>query len=1235
MKKIFKLFKHEEKEYEPIVFVNNPISDNKADVIGFNSQVETLNAAIRDGANMIGIIADYGTGKSSMSELLKVSAKKSHYPEPIKINMWDCLTASSARDETSTDISNLTKSFLYQLSNGKNSKFGSYINKILSKNYGNISFAVNKPVLFFVWFILSALSFTIYKMLSIKGTGIMKYIPEWLAQFVPFIKLLAPIFILICAIFALFGIKDMCVAFSHWNMPHKREPEINDVFDTYNLIIKKLKPRWNKKQLIFIDDLDRIDEKEIIIDFLKELYRFQDSLCNFRKKFVFVISIKPESELKSSAGVNSKVNNEKKAEGIENKEIHNNFTKIENEKIYTKVFDTILSLKPIHFDDYDSILLGLIKADKSKEKALSSLLDDFTFDKNLPESFKWIKKGTNLTLRDLKDRLNQAIAIFVSLRNKSYKVKTSEKFEPCAAVAFLENQYPKDYYSLIKNETSFANFIKQSRKTINTTKSSEISSALIELYKQHFTDYTYTEMFIKDFCSMMTNRIFNDDFRMYFYTYPKGCHIKTTEERELCDMLLYSNQVKNYDELDENIRISYSNGNNEIITDVLNSLDTYPEVVIMNSTLFNHACKVSFDKTFKVFSINVLECKKENASMYWDKVKTLPDDNRKKFITHAIDTIVSNNEGNIIIEHRLDMVDSFESDIAECIDIFISSNELIPQITEAEIELINNPLLAISLIDYSKLEEEQFDYLAEIINCQPLTDNPQIYEKAYKIISYYAGILPASDIGKDVLAFMSINHICDDKLFEFVCSSKVDCKEYISYINSFNPEQYSEKYLSLINSKGIIEDINAELVECIMVKNQMFYLAILYFTQNNEVSKLKPHLKQHSRIIKALELVNKKYSEKVLEVRKYCYFTEAIKEYEQLFFNDFPVILKDEFELCESNEEAVRLINTLNIDEDNYELILEMLYSREYSPDETMFLFEYLFDESSKYFIENEVIRQNLVDEFDFERMSFEKLSDSQRSRVYKLISSECNITTTEKAIEITKRLGCFVPEIEEIIQEAPGYKTEYLELIATIDELTALALKWIDDSGEYVTVALSERLCSILFEHKFYHDYVIADTLRKQDLIMREDIPFKIYNEVYKNVPEMFDIMSEHWDFLETLQTDADLQGLDEKLLIPMFKTRQTTKFFSYIFSDNVTQELKEKYLKTFGKFKEEKDSKAFQVLICKKENIELLGSYDMYYRIKEQLWETNPSHKRLFTKHWNERWKKELDEKNLIKID
>lgn len=184
------------RKFDPIVFVNNPISNANEDVIGFESQVDTLMCAIDNNANMIGIIADYGTGKSSMTKLLEESIKKNDNTNaPIKINMWDCLSKVATDSKESESVSALTKSFLYQLASGHSTKFGRYINKILSKNYGNISFSSNNDKQFVRNFLIAGILFTIYKVLGISGTGIMQYIPCF-SVCASILKICAPVFCL-------------------------------------------------------------------------------------------------------------------------------------------------------------------------------------------------------------------------------------------------------------------------------------------------------------------------------------------------------------------------------------------------------------------------------------------------------------------------------------------------------------------------------------------------------------------------------------------------------------------------------------------------------------------------------------------------------------------------------------------------------------------------------------------------------------------------------------------------------------------------------------------------------------------------------------------------------------------------------------------------------------------------------------------------------------------------------
>lgn len=246
--KKLKVANKENEIYKPIVFVNNPIKSEKEDIVGFDSQVETLACAIDSGANMIGVIADYGTGKSSLTDILSEALnERKKIIKPIKINLWDCMQKDVSASNDSNKISLLTRSFLYQLSSGHSRKFGSFINKILSKNYGNISFGVNSKR-FWWMFIVAGIMFVMYKISALTNTGIMQYVPENLGVVAAAVKLFSPVFLFIACLFVILGIKDTYIAFSHWKMQEKRELEINDVFDTYSTIVNKIKPLCSKKK---------------------------------------------------------------------------------------------------------------------------------------------------------------------------------------------------------------------------------------------------------------------------------------------------------------------------------------------------------------------------------------------------------------------------------------------------------------------------------------------------------------------------------------------------------------------------------------------------------------------------------------------------------------------------------------------------------------------------------------------------------------------------------------------------------------------------------------------------------------------------------------------------------------------------------------------------------------------------------------------------------------------------
>lgn len=1199
------------KKYEPVVFVNHPISNINEDVIGFDSQIDTLLCAIDNNANMIGIIADYGTGKSSMTELLTNAVKKRKYPTPIKVNMWDCLS-QTATSNNASEVSALTKSFLHQLSNGHSLKFGRFINKILSKNYGNISFSLNNTTRFVVFFLIAGLFYAIHKMLGVSGTGIMQHLPDLylfnqsLNFWAIVLKICSPLFLIGSVAMCLLGLKDTFIAFSHWKMSHRKEPEINDVYDTYSLVADKIVPKKGK-QLIFIDDLDRINKKGMIIEFLKELYRFQDSLGRNRRALVFIVSIKPESLLENET---------------------------EEQNLYSKIFDLTLSLKPIHFDDYDPLLIKLLDSNPTQKSDLEQLLGH-KIENSLPRSFKWIKSGSNLTLRNMKDRLNQAIAIMIALKNKDYKVKTSAEFESCAAIAYLENQYPKDYYKLIKLENDFSKFMQASRPIVDERAHIDKLSTLMSEFKTCVNQKNatakdnFSDGFISDFCNMILSGIFNDDYRMYFYTYPKGSHIKTTDERTLCDYILLPNSHNEYDRLDDLVARVFADGDNEHISGAIKSLEKYPTILLKNDALFITAVNSDINKTFDSFSKEAIASNyaEEYKAQIWARVSLLDKKNYDAFITRANTQIISYcDTPDKLLTVRKSIARGLPHRILDFKDLYNHKIfNFVPQLTIEEIKLINNIDISLQLINTDNLTAENFEELQPIINSVPLkNDAPESFKIAHNIFKCYSDILSADQIGKALLTFLRINKHLDDEFFEIISDSAVGEKAVADYLGIFKENELSEKYLKIIDNYGFNDFVSEELITTLLTQN-LFYTPLLFISKQNKYHLLDRFTAQTLGILTACNRINKAQPNKICAIRDYLYRSKDNKDYRSLYFNPYPLIADSEYLKFDNTLEAIELIDTSLIDDDNYLLICNILHNKHHTNDELLSLFGWLFDEE----INEDCIRDNshkkcILDSLDFEKLNFKDLNEEQREKMHILIGDVYDHATPQDALSLLEKYGCLVPSLEETVSKDSDLNDQYCKLIDEYDEFTQYTLKWLD--GHYIRCELSEKLCKILYDRGDYQNYITATALRKNGMTIDTDIPFENYSKVYANVDEMFSIMSTHKMFLGTLQNQGDFAELNEEQLIPLFEIEQTERFFNYIFSDNTSKDIKEKYLWNFGKFKTEKDSKAFQVLICKTENMELLSDPELYRRIHERLWSTNPNHKRVFTRMWNLRWKKKL---------
>lgn len=407
---------------QSIIFLNSPVQSLEDDVIGFQTQINDIQEAIRQGARTIGVIANYGTGKSSLFDMFANEVEDS---ETVKISLWDSFYKSrNISQDTSTSpeeatINSITKGFLYQLAVGieklvekkksayentlfdgfwksfsekTRTKFAAHINKRLSGYYNIVSFSTPKVEIY---------AFLVIAIIFFSGF----FVSKEMVNTYPLAAIVSVICLFATIIFTILGIKDTCIAISKWKSTDKRNIEINDVYATYSEIMTYLydiyfisKGISCKRVLIVIDDLDCTNDRNVILSFLKEIYRFQNLIPEkLKEHLVFVISLKPEMKLTESENT------------------------LFEDNTYTKLFDYIVSLRLLHYEDYEMTVLNMIEKLPLNAQNRIKKMSGISSEDTLPSSFYWLLKGENLTIRDLKNRMNVAVALYDSLGKKNLK----------------------------------------------------------------------------------------------------------------------------------------------------------------------------------------------------------------------------------------------------------------------------------------------------------------------------------------------------------------------------------------------------------------------------------------------------------------------------------------------------------------------------------------------------------------------------------------------------------------------------------------------------------------------------------------------------------------------------------------------------------------------------------------------------------------------------------------------
>lgn len=705
-------------EKQEIIYLNKPITSAKNDIIGFETYVNKLDAAINADAHMIGVVAPFGAGKSSVIDLLE-EKRGCNNENFLRISLW-------SNEELVYNTNDFHKKFLYQLASQIDSKLGTYVSRRLSKNFGLLKIHLKNDKLKFV------LIFIIFLLALVFGSqGLSVTFPQ-LEETFNDIKIIATIFSFVLSVL-IFTLSD--IVFSSNKSEGNRSIEEDEIMDLYRSIIlevpksrlesdfssKKNKP---KKYIIVVEDLDRSSDMVSVISFLKEVrkyYIFNSKMVNYTNDVKFIICVKPESLL---------------VDDLE-----------KTESLYAKLFDYTITIQPINIDNYDSILQGLLEEYRKQFLSLSLIKNNNDNLMKIP-GIQWIIRERKIGVREIKERLNIAITKYETLKKNTNSEEI--QFEKCAVAAYLITAFEKDFYKtndkdfekMIENYLQGKNYTEQDKQISGV--STEYINTLIELIEAKHIDNTY---------------------RTYYYNFPKNGRIYTTEEMAITKALLYKENVKDIDNVVSRVVESKSNIIEECLSKLVDLKLVFPRIVFESETIFEKASELHFKKIIEY--LEKLDYSDESISQSIRTIeKFLSFDKERKVLSnsriHEMCKCWSENlTQNNLLKLRKMLCERYPKEIYNFRILFMNEHSII---TEEEIEYLDLK----TAINLTNMDSPQFnvDNVKNILN---LFENsrPSDIESTNNLKSFLRKcikVLDNQEMAEYLLMFMTI---LDEILPEF------------------------------------------------------------------------------------------------------------------------------------------------------------------------------------------------------------------------------------------------------------------------------------------------------------------------------------------------------------------------------------------------------------------------------------------------------------------------------------
>lgn len=1125
MKVLEKLKKRQEKGPKlllvgrSIPYVNKPITEENADRIGMNTYVDYLESAIENGADMISVVSRFGTGKSSLIALLKSKYRgwskvneKEYERVYCEINLWSQLEwAKEIKDEegkivetTRVDALELHRAFLYQLVSSIYPNKSSFISRRTSRNFGMFKISTESGMWSAIVSVL-AIAFTVLMFLQgfsdqIVSLGVFE--KNQLDGIVLFGYILGAIVLLLTLL-------KTEVLFSSKNSEGNREIEENEIIDLYHKHILVKNTFWNKCKTVFqsrkhlvviIEDLDRTENGDSVYHFLKELRKYylpNDQQENtFVNRITFIVNIMPEDKLHEICADSSKEN-----------------------YVYDKLFDYSLNLNRINIDNFDAILEALIQEKKAELQCAG--IEVYESDNvHLIPGMQWIVRGKELSLRQLKERLNDSIVLYESLIDKFDK--SFVEFQKCAVVAYLRSAFSKWFYDLDDKElekmvTWYAKNVGSETEFVNEFENGDRSKHdfLRELYK------------------MIVARLIDGNYRTYFFNYPKNSIMYNVQQTKVRNLIVYDDKLSN--ELNEDITV-VAKDNPGIIIDALQNvielISRLPDVVLFSPELWKIS-QVSFSQKLDElidyhFSI-IDELGAEEKNLIDNMIDKPDGAHRLAISTQKSKLEVEVSVRQYVVERHPEYISDFT---------ILYKEELAP-LTEDELnhmdhislldvlKMVNGTVHSLEAGAIGKIHNRVIDENDEVILGEALN----FYEE---LVSKLGIVAVAEEVVQYIIAKKMIIPQFARAIYDAIIDEELDKSHYFRIIYNVPPETVEEEqmmHLAYFDEPGnVSESLCKRMKELGFLKEYILHMLMvnpsridLSWHEVQEVIGLHGQdiWENHPKLFQEMrQWACKKYKDDMIN--------------QEAFFKEpYPMLTNEEAMCFVVPDTIFKIYDIVRAGEDTDDVLVNYC-NRQFRNGKIAFrIFSFIAD-----------MPQNAISKIfyklNMKKVRFSLVKGQNRSKVVEMLRVPLKLNTAKEILRFMNFTECLMPELESEIRsdlkedKSGALCMEYIEVVNKYGKFTVETLKTILAMKN--AYAYGPLINAELYKRKQYTRYVCSKTRETGEFLVeydKLDVLWDVYMKMFKDwdtysytCPKM----SQNKDFLMLIQNKKEYTELPEK---------------------------------------------------------------------------------------------------------